>query len=103
MFGKRKQAQELSPPPIATSDPKAVEVLRVWAASGDGPVQLTLHVHWKDPLAWGLLLADVARHAALAYDRAGQDSARVLHLIREGFDAEWSSPTDDPKDLTDDV
>jgi len=102
MFGKKKRSQELDVPPIATSAPEAVEILRVWASPGS-PQQLTLMTCWKDPGAWGLLLADVARHAAKAYGREGQDPHEVTRRIREMFEAEWSSPTDDPKDLTDDV
>ena len=102
MFGRRKQAQDLDPPPVAMSNAEAVEILRVWAAPG-APQELTLRTCWQDPGAWGLLLADVARHAAQAYQREGHDPSEVLRRIRELFDAEWSSPTDDPKDLTDDV
>ena len=94
--------QDLARPPIAISKPEAVEILRVWAAL-DAPQQLTLRTCWKDPGAWGLLLVDVARHAAQAYQREGHDQGEVLCRIREVFDAEWSSPTDDPKDLTDSV
>jgi hypothetical protein len=100
MFGRRKHNQNLDPPPVATSNPEAVEILRVWAAPGS-PQQLTLRTCWEDPGAWGLLLADVARHAAQAYEREGQDAEQVLRRILELFDAEWSSPTDDPTDLTD--
>ena len=102
MFGRKKQSQELDVPPVATSDAEAVEVLRVWASPGSGQ-ELTLMTCWKDPGAWGLLLADVARHAAKAYGREGQDADEVSRRIREMFEAEWSSPTDEAKDLTDDV
>jgi hypothetical protein len=47
-----------------------------------------------------LLLVDVARHAAQAYKRDGQNPKDVLRRIRELFDAEWSSPTSDAEDLT---
>ena len=60
--------RELKPPPIAAVQPNAVEVLRMWAVR-DGPQQLTLITHWDDPGAWGLLLVDIARHAAQAYAR----------------------------------
>jgi hypothetical protein len=99
MFGKPKQ--ELPPPPIAASDPKAVEILRVWAAPG-GPQQVALRATWKDPGTWGLMLVDVARHAAQAYRQEGHDPSVVLKRIRELFDAEWSLPTDVPKNITDD-
>ncbi len=49
------------------------------------------------------MLVDVARHAAQAYEGEGRDPKAVLERIRELFNAEWASPTDDPKDLTDDV
>jgi hypothetical protein len=98
MFGKRQSAQVLDPPPLAT-EREAVEILRVWAAPNDAQ-QVTLRTNWSDPAAWGLLLVDVARHAARAYEREGQDPAEALARIRAGFDAEWSSPTDTAKDLT---
>lgn len=99
MFGRRKQTSELEPPPIASSNSEAIEVLRVWAAPGS-PQQLTLRTCWKDPGAWGLLLADVARHAAQAYQGEGQSPEQVLERIRELFEAEWSSPTSTAEDLT---
>jgi len=99
MFGRKKHSQELDPPPIAQQSSEAVEVLRVWAEPGS-PQQLTVRTIWKDPGAWGLLLVDVARHVALAYEREGQSSAGVLQRIRELFDAEWDAPTDDPQDFS---
>ena len=98
MFGKRQNGNALETPPIAESDSNAVEVLRVWAAPGQ-PQQLTLRTTWKDAGAWGLLLADVARHAANAYGNEGADSNVVLARIRELFDAEMSTPTDTPQQI----
>jgi hypothetical protein len=100
MFGKREPTAELDPPPIATENREAVELLRVWAAPGS-PQQLSLRTCWKDPGAWGLLLVDVARHAAAGYGRDGHDPSDALRRIRELFDAEWSSPTSTAEDLTD--
>jgi hypothetical protein len=100
MFGKRQNQNQLPPPPIADTEPQAVEVLRVWAAPGR-PQQLTLRTTWKDAGAWGLMLVDIARHAAKAYAKEGQDPAVVLARIREMFEAEWSAPTDAPSDLMD--
>ncbi len=102
MFGRKKQPNEIDAPPIASENPDAVELLRVWAAPGASQ-QLTLQTIWKDPGAWGLLLADIARHAAQAYEREGHDPNETLSRIRDLFDAEWRSPTDDPKDLADDA
>lgn len=85
------------PIPAATgADPHAREVVRVWIAAGGQHVSLNPHV-WDDPAAWGLLLVDLARHVANAYNQSGlMDSAAVLDRIRQGFDAEWASPTDAP-------
>lgn len=74
---KKTPKRDLEPPPIASSNSQAVEILRVWAAPGQ-PQQLTLRTTWKDAGAWGLLLADVARHAA----NEGQNSAEVLARIQ---------------------
>ena len=100
MFGKRTGENALEMPPIAKSNPESVEVLRVWAAPGS-PQQLTLRTTWKDAGTWGLLLADVARHAAHAYANEGQDPNVVVARIRELFDAEWSAPTDESQDIID--
>jgi hypothetical protein len=92
---RKKPIRELEVPPIAKSNAQAVEVLRVWAAPGQ-PQQLTLRTTWKDSGAWGLLLADIARHAANAYAHEGHDSEDVLARIRQLMDAEFSEPTDTP-------
>ena len=91
--------RQLDPPPIAAQNPHAVEVLRVWAASGS-PQQFVLRTTWKDAGAWGLLLVDVARHAAQAYEKEGRSKLEVLRRMRELFDAEWANPTDAPLDLS---
>lgn len=100
MFGKRTNKNSLDVPPLANKNSAAVEVLRVWAAPGS-PQQLTLRTTWSDPGAWGLLIVDVARHAANAYKAEGRDPHEVLARIRELFDAEWSNTTEDARDITD--
>ena len=90
--------RELDPPPIATANTESVEVLRVWTAP-DQPQQVVLSTTWKDPGAWGLILGDVARHAANAYANEGQDRTTVLARIRELLDAEFSDPTDEPVEI----
>jgi hypothetical protein len=98
IFGK-KAPQELELPPLAKSSPEAIEVLRVWAVPGH-PQELTLRTTWKDAGAWGLLLADVARHAAKAYENEGHERAEVLERIRLFLDAEFAVPTDRPSELS---
>jgi hypothetical protein len=98
MFGKRPTLNSLEVPPLAEKNPSAVEVLRVWAAPGR-PQQLTLRTTWSDPGAWGLLIVDVARHAAKAYEAEGKDPNEVLARIQELWNVEWSHPTDDPQQI----
>jgi hypothetical protein len=88
--------KELVIPPAVHSDPKAKELLRVWAAHGKQHVSLATLV-WEDPAAWGIMVVDLCRHVALAFQQTtGRDPVEVLARIREGFDAEWEEPTDTP-------
>jgi hypothetical protein len=41
-----------------------------------------------------LLLADLAKHVAAAYEAKGIDRDAALRSIRAAMDAEWSHPTD---------
>ena len=42
------------------------------------------------------MLVDLAHHVANAYEQgAGTDRLEALARIREGFDAEWESSTDE--------
>lgn len=92
MFGPHS---ELHIPEAAKQDSDAVEILRVWA--GGGSLHVTLKTGlWSDPAAWGLMLVDLAKHAANAYAADGMDRDAVLERIYEGFRAEVESPTDDP-------
>jgi hypothetical protein len=81
------------PDPVIHSQ-RAIELVRVWAADGAQHVSIATEL-WKDPAAWGLVLVDLARHVAAAYSQnAGVDEKDALVRIREGFDAEWSEPSD---------
>lgn len=95
---QRRNSRELAPPPVAKSNSNAVEVLRVWAAPGEQQ-EIALKTTWKDPGAWGLMLADIARHAANAYANEGWDRSEVLGRIRQMQDAELANPTDEPRQL----
>lgn len=75
---------------------RAYELVRVWGASGKQHVSLAIGL-WEDLANWGIMLADLARHIANAYcETEGADRAQAMHRIRQGFDAEWDSPTDKP-------
>lgn len=95
---------ELQIPPAASKDKQAIELLRVWAAGGQQHVAIRTEI-WEDPAAWGLMLVDLARHVANAYEQStGAGFEETLRRIREGFDVEWEDPTDTPSGevLTDD-
>ncbi|MBA2683716.1 MAG: DUF5076 domain-containing protein [Gemmatimonadaceae bacterium] len=79
---------EMSPPPAASEDPKSFEIARLWVASDEQHVVLRTDV-WPDPAAWGIVLADLARHVATAYQRKdGHDVEDVLERVLAGFHAE---------------
>jgi hypothetical protein len=89
---------ELSPPPDVKHATRAMELARVWIVDKKQQVVLSGNL-WNDPAAWGLMLVDLARHVANAYEEQGHDRDQVLSRIREAFDAEWVAPTDDPQQL----
>ena len=96
MFAKSNNG--LAKPPIA-DEKEALEFLRVWGGP-DLPQQYVVETNWDDPGAWGLLLVDVARHVAKAYDGShGINRSDALKRIKQVFDAEWSSPTDAPEQI----
>jgi hypothetical protein len=98
MFDKRTNVNELNPPPLALENSNAVEVMRVWTAPGEGP-HVTLRTTWDDPAAWGVMLVDIARHAANAYAKDGTSREKALAQIKALFDAEWKDPTDEAREI----
>jgi hypothetical protein len=79
--------------PPAALEQGGVEVLR--AVIVDGGLHVSLRRAFDDPEAWGMLIADVARHVARVY--ATEDKFReeeTLARIRNIFEAEMDSPTD---------
>jgi hypothetical protein len=89
--------RELIIPPAAIDDENAAEVLRAWLAHE----QLFCVLNpegFEDVGAWGILLADVARHIANGLAEArGLDKDESLERIRELFKAELDRPTDEPE------
>ena len=83
-------------PDAARKDPKSFELLRVWVASKGQHVSLRAGV-WNDPAAWGLMLADLARHVVNSYEQdSGFSPHETLQRIKAAFDLELTSPTDVP-------
>jgi len=87
------QANALELPPAVEGDPKAREIAPIWAAHGQQHVHLRSGL-WADPGNWGIMLVDLARHVANAYEQDGRgDYFEVLSRIHDIFEAEWRSPT----------
>jgi len=88
---------QLRIPDAAARDRKAYEVLRVWISDG-GSQHVSLRTEvWEDPAAWGLMLADLARHITNTYEPAtAADREKILARIRIGLNVELDSKTDTP-------
>jgi len=90
------QNDQLLIPEAAKRDPQSLELLRVWVADNNQHVSLRVGV-WNDPAAWGLMLADLARHIVNTYEQdVALDRLQTLQRIKAAFDAELESPTDTP-------
>jgi hypothetical protein len=92
---------ELKIPDAAKADREAVEILRIWLAGGAQHVSLKTGV-WDDPVAWGLMLADLARHVANSYTAHGMDYETTLKRVVHGFRIEMQSPTDEARGTIED-
>jgi uncharacterized protein DUF5076 len=89
-------SNQLSIPDAALKDDKSFEVARVWVAQKAEHVSLLIGT-WNDPVAWGIVLADLARHVAIGYEQdQGLDCAETLRRITSALLAELESPTDHP-------
>ena len=88
----------LAIPSVAQRDRASFEVMRVWIAEQGQHVSIRSGA-WEDPFAWGIVLADLARHIALAHELQGEakDKDAFLERLLEGFRAEIDNPTDEPE------
>ncbi len=83
--------QPLPPDVIGRED--ATEVLRAFVL--DGGLSIAFTRAFEDPEMWGMLLVDIARHAARAYGRESEYSEEeALARILEMFESEIERPTD---------
>ena len=81
-------------PPAAETDDNAIEMIRGWIA--EGGMHCVLNVgHWHknsavdERHAWGIMLADIARHISNALeDVTGLDRRESLRLVTESFNTE---------------
>jgi hypothetical protein len=83
--------QPLPPDVIGRDD--AIEILRVFVL--DGGLSMAFQRAFEEPDMWGLLLVDLARHAARAYARESDYTEQdALGRILDMFQAEIERPTD---------
>ena len=80
-------------PPDVMGREDATEVLRAFVL--DGGLSIAFTRAFEEPDIWGLLLVDIARHAARAYARESEYTEdEALSRIVEMFEAEINRPTD---------
>ncbi|HZP18652.1 MAG TPA: DUF5076 domain-containing protein [Bauldia sp.] len=80
-------------PPDVLANDDAVEVLRAFVA--DGGLSISFTRAFDDPSMWGMLLVDIARHAARVFEKEGVMSTEdALERIRDMFESELANPTD---------
>jgi len=80
-------------PPDVVGRDDATEVLRAFVLEGGLSIAFTRA--FEEPDIWGLLLVDIARHAARAYAReSGYTEDEALTRIVDMFEAEIERPTD---------
>jgi hypothetical protein len=90
--------KSLAIPPAGQRDKASFEVMRVWIAEKGQHVSIQSGA-WEDPFAWGIVLADLARHIANAHQMQDKkiDPEAFLERLLEGFQAEIDDPTDEPE------
>jgi|UniRef100_Q07ND1 hypothetical protein len=85
------QQQPLPPDVIERDD--AIEVLRAFVV--DGGLSIAFSRAFEEPEMWGMLLVDIARHAARVFARETELSEdEALGRIIEMFEAEIARPSD---------
>ncbi len=86
-------AKEQPVPPDALDRDDAVEVLRAFVL--DGGLSISFMRAFDDPDMWGMLLVDIARHAARVFEKEGvMSEAEAMARITDMFAAELGRPTD---------
>jgi Domain of unknown function (DUF5076) len=84
--------EPLKVPPTAL-EKGGTEVLR--AAIVEGGLHVSLRRAFDDPEAWGMLMADLARHVARIYaTEMNMREEETLARVRGIFEAEMDAPTD---------
>ncbi|MBZ6076951.1 DUF5076 domain-containing protein [Microvirga puerhi] len=87
-----KKFEALNVPPDAL-EKGGIEILR--ASVSEGAVSIALRRAFDDPFTWGVLLVDLARHAARIYAMETELSEEeAFQEIVTGIQAELDDPSD---------
>ncbi|KLK92195.1 hypothetical protein AA309_15660 [Microvirga vignae] len=87
-----RKFEALNVPPDAL-EKGGIEILR--ASVVDGAVSIALRRAFDDPFTWGVLLMDLARHAARVYAmETDLSEEEALAEIVSGIQAELDNPSD---------
>jgi len=87
------QSKEQPLPPDVMARDDAIEILRAFVV--DGGLSIAFTRAFEEPEMWGLLLVDIARHAARAYAKeSAYTEDEALARIVDMFEAEIERPTD---------
>jgi hypothetical protein len=88
---------ELTIPPAAVRDAKSVETIRAWIAGHELQCSIFVGMYkdskFSEEWAWGILLADVARHVSDTLMKSGQTQSSCVEAIKESFLRELAKPT----------
>jgi len=97
------ETRQLFIPDAAVRDRESVEMLRVWIAEQGLHCSLKVGMYQEtkdvsETKAWGIILADAAKHIANALQSAYSiDRTASLKAIRDSFVEELASPTSEAK------
>ena len=104
MFGAKKAGRQ-GEIDVAEFDflDRSQEFARLWSEpDGEQTFIIEPRALGPDPFLFGMAMVDCIRHAAIAYSQATNlDQDQALLRIMEGFQAELSNPTDEPRPLSD--
>jgi Domain of unknown function (DUF5076) len=80
-------------PPAAQATKTAIELLRAWVVNNGLQCSVRIGQGENEPILWGVLISDVARHVADALNKqSGLPQRDVLEQIREVFNNELDAP-----------
>ena len=79
---------------------RSVEVVRMWVENGGGGTFIIKPDRLESPEMFGMMLADCARHAAVAYaHELGITQSAAMDAIWEGLDEERDDPSGEPETI----